>query len=412
VSGAGRLALGIGLMVMLVASCSCDTRQPVVPGAGREVPLIRVRLGDETPTIQVRVAGPWRLTGPGGGEIASGTDLGWTPVTTDGARVTVGTYPTAAGTVELHAQADGTLHVRQPIRGEDRERVYRGFLRVIPTEIGALRVVNVLPMEMYLAGVLTNEMPKRWHVEAFKAQAVAARSYALAEQSGRASYDFDVRDTAASQVYGGYNTETETAWEAVKKTWGLVATYRGAGGKVFLLKTYFNSTCGGGTVSAGSVFGGYSPPPLEGGVPCVYCVESPQYRWANNATIRKEDISAAIKKTGNPELVALGPIARVEVAETSGPGGRAEKIRMVDTTNHSVLMRAYDWRLTVDSTRILSTWFDIEDQGDRIVLRNGRGWGHGVGLCQWGAEYLAEHGKAGEEIVRFYYPGIELSRAY
>jgi stage II sporulation protein D len=62
--------------------------------------------------------------------------------------------------------------------------------------------------------------------------------------------------------------------------------------------------------------------------------------------------------------------------------------------------------------RVRSTWFDIQDAGDRILLKNGRGDGHGVGLCQWGAEYLAEHGKTAEEILRYYYPGVELVKAY
>jgi stage II sporulation protein D len=165
-------------------------------------------------------------------------------------------------------------------------------------------------------------------------------------------------------------------------------------------------------VSAGSVFGGYSPPPLAGGVPCVYCLESPQYRWSAEVSLKKKDIGEALKKTGQPDLAALGPVARVEVAATSGTGGRAEQIRIVDVANHSVLMRANDWRIAIDPSHVLSTWFDIEDAGDHIVLKNGHGWGHGVGLCQWGAEYLAEHGKTGEDILRFYYPGVELMRAY
>ncbi len=396
--------------ILLVAGCSCEPVHSRVPVAGKEVPLIRVHLGDETPTLMVAVTGPWRLTGPAG-EVASGSNLEWTEVAAAGNQVAVGRYPPAVGPLELHATNDGTLWVHQAVAGKDRERPYRGLLRLIPTEAGVLRVVNVLPLEMYVAGVLSNELLKTWHVETYKAQAVAARSYALAEQSGRLTQDFDVRDTSASQVYGGYDTETATAWEAVSKTWGLVATYRGAGGKSFLLKTYFHSTCGGGTVSAGSVFGGPTPPPLAGGVPCVYCVASPRYRWPD-VLLTKQEIGEALKRTGQPDLLGLGPVARVEVASTSGPDGRAETIRVVDAANSSVVMRADYWRTAVGAGRLYSTWFELEDKGDQVLVKDGRGWGHGVGMCQWGAEYLAEHGKTAEEILRFYYPTVELVRAY
>ena len=95
-----------------------------------------------------------------------------------------------------------------------------------------------------------------------------------------------------------------------------------------------------------------------------------------------------------------------------GDGGRAAAIRIVDAAGVSVLIDANFWRGVMGPGRVLSTWFDIEDRGDSIALVNGRGWGHGVGLCQWGAEFLAERGKTGEEILRYYYPKIELMRAY
>jgi stage II sporulation protein D len=374
------------------------------------MPLMRVRLGDELPRLQVAVAGPWRLTA-NGAELASGQDLGWTDVALCEGAIQFGRQRLAWVPLELAAEQDGGIWVCQKVNGADRERSYRGRLQLVPTAAGMLCVVNVLPLEHYLAGVLANEMLRSWHVEAYKAQAVAARTYALCERNGRTRYDFDVYDTVQSQVYGGCGTETQTAWDAVVATWGVVATYRGADGRSILLKTYFHSTCGGRTVPAGSVFGGPTPGPLAGGVECPYCRRSPRYRWGD-AVLTKQEIGEALRGSGVPELVRLGPVERVEVAQTSGPGGRAEQIRVVDAAGASVLIRADYWRSLMRGGKVYSTWFDIADRGDRIVLTGGRGYGHGVGLCQYGAEYLAERGMTGEQILRFYYPGVELTRAY
>ena len=408
---ATRSLLAAGVGAALLAGCSCQGPHPRGPIGGREVPLVRVRLGDETPSVQVAVTGPWRLTGPSG-EVASGANLEWTDVAIRDGRMVFGQKAPVVGPLELHAENDGTLWVCQTVGAAERQRAYRGFLRLIPAEARAIRVVNVLSAEAYLAGVLANELPKSWHVEAYKAQAVAARSYALAERNLRTRYDFDVGDSAASQVYGGYATETGTAWEAVHATWGIVTTYRGADGKTYLLRAYYHSTCGGQTASAGSVFGGSTPPPLAGGVPCTYCIRSPKFRWPD-VVLTKQEIGDALKRSGIAELASLGPVDQTEVAAAAGgPDGRAEQIRIADTSGAAVLIRADYWRALVGNGRIPSTWFTIRDQGDRIVLEGGRGYGHGVGLCQWGAEYLAEHGLTGEQILRYYYPTVELLKAY
>jgi len=372
--------------------------------------MVRVLLGDEMTSFEVAVTGPWRLTGPAG-DVASGANLSWTTVAICDGEMFFGDQPRPAGPLELQPEQPGTFWIRRDVGGQSRERSYRGVLRILPTSTPALRAINVLPMEAYLAGVLANELPKPWNAETYKAQAVAARTYALNERNQRTRYDFDVHDSTQSQVYGGAGTETAKSWSAVTATWGIVATCAGPGDKPTLLKTYYHSTCGGITVPAGSVFGGPTPPPLAGGVPCNYCRRSPKYQWSG-VVLLKQDIGDALRRSGVTALVQLGPVQALEVAATTGPGGRAGQIRVVDTAGASVLVQAAYWRSLVGAARIPSTWFEVEDQPDRIVLTNGRGYGHGVGLCQWGAEYLAERGKTGEEILRYYYPGVQLTRAY
>jgi len=377
---------------------------------GADVPLVRVRLGRDARLVAVAVKGPWRLTG-GEGEVASGKSLDWTQVTAVGGNVVFGRIATVNGPVELAGAGDAPVQVSQAVGGKARRRSYRGTLRMAPTAGGAVRLVNVLPMEAYLAGVLANELYPSWHVEAYKAQAIAARTYALVDRNARRRYDYDVQDSQGSQVYGGADTETATAWEAVEATWGVVATCRSADGKHALFKTYYHSTCGGDTAPAGSAFGGSTAGPLVGGTKCTYCRKSPKYRWPA-VVLTKRHVSDVLRRSGSATLTALGDVWRVEVAARTGRGGRAQRIRIVDTAGKSVLLRAGYLRILVGASKVPSTWFTSEDRGDRIALTDGRGYGHGVGLCQWGAQYLAAHGKTGEEILRYYYPGSELVRVY
>ncbi|MBM4020013.1 MAG: SpoIID/LytB domain-containing protein, partial [Planctomycetes bacterium] len=232
---------------VLVSGCSCEKPRvrprPEAPFAAAEHPLMRVRLGEEAPSAWVAVTAPWRLTGPAG-QLAAGERLDWTEVAFRGGGAAFGSQAPVPGGLELAAESDGAIRVRQTIGGKERERCYRGVLRILPTTAGALRLINILPLENYVAGVLSNELPKAWHAEAYKAQAVAARTYALAERNSHQRYDFDVYDSTLSQVYGGAGTETASAWDAVLATWGIVATYRTAAGKAALLTTYFHSTCG------------------------------------------------------------------------------------------------------------------------------------------------------------------------
>jgi stage II sporulation protein D len=372
--------------------------------------VVRIRLGEELQGLTVGVDGPWRLSSAAG-EVASGTDLEWTEVAFKNGAVVFGRHAAVHGPVELRAEREGGIWLCQRVGNQDRERRYRGVIQILPTGAGVLRVINVLPMETYLAGVLPNELPRTWNLEAYKALAVAARTYALSERNLRGRYDFDLYDSTQSQVYGGCGTETQTSWNAVVATWGVVATYRGEDAKPFLLRTYYHSTCGGMTVPAGSVFGGETPAPLMGGVACNYCRRSPRYRWPD-VVLTKQEIGDALKQSGNAELGRIGRIQRVEIAQTTGDGGRAEAIRVTGASGATAIIRAGYWRLLVGAGKIPSTWFNIVDKGDRIVLTGGRGYGHGVGLCQWGAEYLAERGKSGEEIFRYYYPNVELTRAY
>lgn len=412
--GAGTVlaasALGVGLAALVLAGCSCERPQPrkAPPVSPRPVPTIRVKLGSDAPAVTLAVDGPYRLM-RGEETVASGDRLEWARLELRGGEIVAGATSFGPPPLELHPAQDGTVAVRFPANGKEVERTYRGFVRLVATADGKLQTINVLPMEAYLAGVLPNELFGRWHVEAYKAQAVAARTYALAERNRRLSRAFDVYDSQQSQVYGGEGSETSKSREAVEATCGVVATCRDADGRVRLLLTQYHSTCGGATCPSGAVFGGSTPAPLAG-VRCPYCLRSSKFRWTG-VVLTKKEIGEALRSRGVPALARLKDVVRVEVAETTS-GGRATRIRVTDSGGASLLVDANFWRSALGSLRVPSTWFTVRDEGDRIVLEDGHGFGHGVGLCQFGAEYLASHGMTGEQIVRFYYPGAVLVRAY
>jgi len=404
-----RLALIAGTAAASFSGCACE-RPKRARRMGPDMPRIRVKLGKDAPSVAVAVKGPWRLMG-GRGEIASGKTLDWTQVTAAGGNVVFRGIATVNGPVELRGADDGPLQVMQTVGGRARRRTYRGTLRISLTGQGAVRLVNVLPMEAYVAGVLPNELFRSWHIEAYKAQAIAARTYALVDRNARRRYEYDVLDSQGSQVYGGADTETATAWKAVEATWGVVATCRTAEGKRALFKTYYHSACGGNTVPAGAVFGGATPPPLAGGTKCTYCRGSKHYRWGP-VTFSKDQVTDAVRRINSSARRAFGPVRTIRVQTRIGRGGRAARLIALDEAGRSATVSASALRLQLGASRIKSTWFDIEQRGPNIIFTNGRGYGHGVGLCQWGAQYLATHGKTGEEILRYYYPTVELVRVY
>jgi stage II sporulation protein D len=258
-------------------------------------------------------------------------------------------------------------------------------------------------IEEYLAGVVGREMGLRSPYEALKAQAIAARTYALFERvSGRVRGNgepFDLYDDERSQVYGGADAESELSRRLVSETRGLVVTYQGR-----LVPAFFSSTCGGSTEPAWEVL----PPaprlaPLSG-VACGHCSGSPFYSW--KASFRKDELCE--KLTGKK-----GRAGAVQV-ERAAPGGHALRIRFAvegESSPRSVEANG-GFRLKLDPRRLRSTRITrIRDLPDAVEL-SGQGWGHAAGLCQYGAMELARQGRSAFEILAFYYPGSSVERIH
>ena len=284
-------------------------------------------------------------------------------------------------------------------------RSYRGRFEVV-IENDKLLAVNIVPMSEYLLGVVPAEMPPSWPVDALKAQAVASRSYAY-YNLGRFDYrGFDLADTVVSQAYSGVFAEHEATTKAVVDTEGEVLLYEGN-----LANCLYSSTCGGRSASAAEIFG------LNHDVPYLtstedmapwedyYCQDSPLFSWERSYA--REDLADVLRKSvrtdpGN-SLSSLTITSRTssDWVETVFISGQRDHV-----------VKASDFRATLNvyikPTAMPSTNFDI-DFVDGIYLITGKGFGHGVGLCQWGAKGRAENGIHYDNILRHYYPGCEIA---
>lgn len=278
-----------------------------------------------------------------------------------------------------------------PVRVEDKLRAYRGTVELRHTEAG-LTVVNELELEAYLYGVLKMEINPAWPAEAVKAQAVAARTLAVASLGRFAREGYDVRDTTDSQVYGGVTFEDPRATAAVDATRGLVAVYAGQP-----ILAVYHADSGGRTESSENVWG--RPYPYLRGVDDPYVAGSPYERWTVSVPLeRLEDL---LRAAG----IAARGVRTVEVAEVSA-SGRALRVRLAGPDG-SWEVSGHRLRTLLGPDVLRSTLFRVRVDGNLAVF-DGRGWGHGVGMSQWGARGMALRGWDFVRILQHYYTGVQV----
>ena len=270
---------------------------------------------------------------------------------------------------------------------------FRGTLAIGKAKNGLMFAINKLDIEKYLYGVLHHEVAPWWPMEALKAQAVAARTYAYYQAQVSKGNDYDVKSSTSSQVYGGSTTERYRTKKAVDRTAGQLLTFEG---KVF--PAYFHATCAGVTAAAEELWD-IRLAPIGGGVQCNYCRISPHYYW--QAKVPLSTIEEKLKQYNR----SVGQILKVEPV-TQTPSGRVGSLKITGTLQEAVIA-AKDFRVWVGGNVMKSTAFTVEVKEDFAEF-HGKGWGHGVGLCQWGALGQALLGRSYQDILKFYYPGSAL----
>ncbi len=297
-------------------------------------------------------------------------------------------------------------------------RDYRGKLELVINNDGrTFDAINLVPLEPYLAGVVGAEMPDYWEPEALKAQAIAARTYCLyVKKRFGVNRRWDVSSIQASQVYRGVSAESAQIWNAVTGTYGMVlVSGERSTPELGIFPAYYSSICGGHTESSERVFGDTFTP-LRG-VPCPYCRDVARlglFFWPMAQFDRTTVTGRLVGKY--PSLKALGEITEIAVEDKSDYGefSRLTRVRLVGSTGKTETLRGEDLRLTLDPTgrKLQSTICQIVPWGNGWAFLSGRGWGHGVGMCQHGAEGMARLGKNAREILRYYYPGSEIVNVY
>lgn len=313
------------------------------------------------------------------------------PLTIDRSRkLRVGPYQ-FQGQVRL-APRDADDYIRV-----DRKK-YRGNLVVRPNPDATFTVIEELGIEEYLYGVLPAEMSHTWPMEALKAQAVVARTFALNNLGKFKDHGFDLSDDSRSQVYADIDNHAATSMQAVDATERQILYYKGD-----LLPVYFHSTCGGHTTSQGAMWGGDSAPvrPLRG-VSDRWCSASPHTEWS--VYIPEIDIINSLSR----RRFRVAKLRSISVGRRDR-AGYAQTLRL-NLGGETIEIRANDFRNFIGNTDLKSTKITRIKKRRIGYQFEGRGFGHGVGLCQYGAKAMAERGKNYRQILAHYFPGADLVR--
>jgi stage II sporulation protein D len=373
-------AIAVSLAVFWLFSEPCASAE--------KMPRIRVLIADNQTFGRLTVRGKYLLKLlPSQKTIKPNAKILGLPVVCTPGGIRLGTEEFAGGGIRIEPQEDRSLYFNQTR--------FRGALEIVRSSSAPVfYAVNELDLESYLYGVLHHEVAHWWPMDALKAQAVAARTYALYQIQVSKNQPYDVKSGTSSQVYGGSTVERYRAKRAVDATAGQVLMYRG---KIF--PTYFHATCAGTTAAASELWK-IDLVPLRGGVLCNYCRFSPHYFW--EVSVPLAQLEEKMNQFGNP----VGRILKIEIISQT-PSARLGSLHITGTDKETTVA-AKDFRIWVGGDKIRSTRFTVEVRDDTAVF-HGKGWGHGVGLCQWGTFGQALLGRTYEEILKFYYPESKLA---
>jgi len=346
--------------------------------------LVRVAVAKDVPSIKVFIAGSYRIINAITKEtLSEGRYLHSALLTAADTGFRLGDTALDADVIAVESVGGARIYIN--------DRIFRGEIRVLKSDKG-LVAVNTVELEEYLYGVVRNEVSTWWPMEAIKAQVIAARTYVLYQIKESKGKDYDVTADVSSQVYGGIFSEKWRTNRAVDLTKGKVLVYKGA-----IFPAYFHATCGGKTFDAAYLWK-IDLPPLKG-VKCGWCSKSPHYSWEKWVPLK--DVRSKLENAG----YAVGDIQAFEAVKKD-PSGRILEMR-VKGSQDAVNIAGKDFRLIIGADLLRSTNFKAMIVGDYVVFE-GLGWGHGVGMCQWGAYYMSRAGKKTEEILSFYYPSSKI----
>lgn len=379
-------------------------------------------------------AGQWRINGLGssgsGGGGGRGAEISHWPALAGGSGGTEATgwdgglWIGAVGGSGTPAQVRGMVNINGT--------VYAGRFRLLARSDVSPRAFDVIEhvgLEDYLPGVVQKEMLTNWPLAAYQVQAVCARTYAMQERArSRAASGsggggaFDLEATDRDQVYSGAGVN-RVALDAVASTRGMAIMYQGG-----VLRAYYSSTCGGRTASARDTWPitrGFEynlAAPIQARTREWACNASPLYRWTvtrNKSETVKRFVTFGEK---NQLLIRrLKDLAAIEVMEVNADN-RPSKFRIIEPGGTWYALSGEELRLAFNTpvpgfpeiqrnTRVASSDIEVGVKGTSLTIK-GRGFGHGVGMCQYCSKAFAERGEDWRSIVMRFYPGAAIEKAY
>jgi stage II sporulation protein D len=274
--------------------------------------------------------------------------------------------------------------------------LFFGCSHIVPPQARKMPMIKVrhknkieqVALEKYVASVLAGEVHASWPIEALKAQAIAARTFALLRMKERKNKDYHVQNSILDQVFKA--KPQEIFIEAARQSAGLVLTLDG-----HLAEASFHSTCGGHTASAKNVWG-RSYLHLHG-QSCGFCQGSPTYTWRSELNLTD------VENKFGQKISSLRIVSRSQ-------DGRVDWIELIGNIKQKI--KGHDFRMAMGDMKVKSTMIkNLKVDGSKINI-SGNGFGHGVGMCQFGAYGMAKKGKTFKTILTHYYPGTEIKRIY
>lgn len=275
---------------------------------------------------------------------------------------------------------------------------FQGSFFVIK-ESGRWLFINELPVEEYLAGVLPHEMQADWPQEALRAQAIVSRTFAYYHIERKKKKPYQLRATVKSQVFRGMEKVNAKVTEAVKSTSGQVILYEGK-----IIQSFFHASSGGVTELGDNVWqsGRY---PYTQTRKVDYGKSFPSYDW--EYSMDTLDFLAFIKKKYSFDRVKSFRISK------RSESGRAISFQILGYKNENLVnqrIKANNFRIHFGARKIKSLLFQMKSGNNGKIVFSGKGYGHGVGMCQWGAFDMAKAGMQAEDIIRYFYKNISIVR--
>lgn len=462
----GLIGAVVVLLNLSLASCQSAGATRMAGAGVRGQPLARTpylppraeSFGDRGPDLRIRVrsAVESASVGAAGGEVLVWPGAAGAParsVRSKGpvqVRLAGGEFVLSApeGEARFNA-AEGVWVAVVPARGAPAGQAmvmldgarYPGRLRILPRSDaapGALDVIEYVPLEDYLPGVVGKEMLTGWPLTAFQVQAVCARTYALQERglSLLRGETFDLESSDRDQVYGGASANA-TVQEAVRSTRGLALRDGGA-----ILRAYYSSTCGGRTASARDTWPtgrGYEynlAAPIQAHTRPSACEISPLHRWT--VTRDRAELEQRIRAFGERQKLLVRKLRTLHSIEPMAfnDDGRPSRYKIIEPGGAWYELSGEELRLACNNSvpapaataagvgappaglpvvdrksRVHSSDFEVKVRGN-VVTFTGRGFGHGVGMCQYCAKAFADRGEDWRTIVHRFYPGAAIERQY